>query len=110
MGLRIGKATWSYSGFNNFRARLARKIEINLDQMIGFGGATKWPRKDIIEHLLNHSDCDGIITPNVCIKLAPRLKELINDWDDKDYDKIMGLRLAKEMEKAAITNKNLEFH
>ena len=41
-----GSASWSYSGFNRFRERLAEKIDIDLSTMEGFGGHISW---DLIE-------------------------------------------------------------
>jgi len=60
---RSSNAAWSYSGFGNFRRKLAEEIRIDLNAMEGFGGKTKWDTvKDPIKYLLNHSDCDGHLT------------------------------------------------
>lgn len=77
---------------------------------VGIQPVIKWSTvNDDIVPLLNHSDCDGILTPEECQKVAPRLRVLIKDWDDDDRDKIHGLLLAEGMEKAAELNENLEF-
>ena len=106
-------AYWAYSGFHRFRVRLAKEVGIDLNEMRGFGGAQlKWanPKDDPIIHLLDHSDCDGHLSPGRCKKIAPRLRELVAKWDDEDYDKIQALKLATGMEEAAKGRRNLRFH
>lgn len=77
---------------------------------IGSQPVISWDKvKDDIVPLLNHSDCDGILTPDECRKVAPRLRELVANWLDDDRDKINALLLAEGMEKAASKNENLEF-
>jgi len=112
MGLdfNYSNAGWSYSGFNNFRRKLAKEIGVDLDKMIGFGGKIEWDTvKDPIKYLLNHSDCDGHLTPLRCKRVAPRLIELVSKWDNIDYDKKTALELAEGMLECAMVNKNLEF-
>lgn len=70
----------------------------------------KWDKiKDPIVDLLYHSDCEGSLTPAQCKKIAPRLRELINDWDDNDYDKKQAVLLAEGMEFCAKNRKRLTF-
>lgn len=64
---------------------------------------------DDIAPLLNHSDCDGQLTPAECKQVAPRLMELIANWPDDDRDKINALDLAQGMENAAASHENFEF-
>lgn len=52
---------------------------------------------DPIKPLLNHSDCDGELSPVECAVVAPRLRQLIENWED-DRDKKQGLMLAEGME------------
>lgn len=105
------EAQWSYSGFMNFRRRIAQKIGVDLGMMDGFGGDIPFDSiKDSIEPLLNHSDCDGGLTPSDCAKVAPRLRELVSNWTDDDYDKRNALMLAKGMEEALSKDVNFEFH
>jgi len=111
MGLDFShcNAHWAYSGFNRFRTNLAYEIGIDLESMQGFGGSQSWNgRKDPITHLLHHSDCEGTITPNMCGKIAPRLRELVKDWPDA-HDKQQALLLAEGMELANERNERLEF-
>ena len=59
----------------------------------------KWEKiKDPIVDLLYHSDCEGSLSAKQCGKIAPRLIELIADWNDDDYDKQQALLLAEGME------------
>lgn len=111
MGLNLSHidVKWSYSSFNNFREKLAREIGVKLYEMKEFGGEIPWENvKDDIVPLLNHSDCEGHLTPEECRKVAPRLRELVATWEN-DIDKGRALSLAEGMEKAAAANENLEF-
>jgi hypothetical protein len=106
----LTEAQWSYSGFNNFRRRLANKIGIELNNMDGFGGKISWDTiDDTIKPLLNHSDCDGELSPKDCKKVEPRLRKLVKDWDDDDYDKIQALLLADGMKVSYTKNIPLKF-
>jgi hypothetical protein len=82
---------------------------------------------DPIKPLLNHSDCDGVLTPEECAQVAPRLREIVTLWPDRmqsyvelngtkvpsrwfdNYDKVQALRLVEGMEKAAAANEELRF-
>lgn len=70
----------------------------------------RWDKiKDPIVDLLYHSDCDGSLMPGQCKKIAPRLRELVNDWNDDDYDKKQAILLAEGMEFCAKNRKRLTF-
>jgi hypothetical protein len=112
------EAHWSYSGFHSFRKRLAKEIGINLDEMEGYilgetysdKKSKSWKGiKDPIRYLLDHSDCDGHITPKRCKRVAQRIRKLVDGWGS-DYDKTNALYLAEGMEQAAKENINFEFH
>lgn len=112
MGLDFshGDAHWAYSGFNRFRTRLAEAIGIKLMDMQGFGGTIPWETvTDAIVPLLNHSDCDGELSPEECATVAPRLRELVAEWSDMDSDKREALPLAEAMEQCAGLGEPLEF-
>lgn len=101
---------WSYTGFSIFRKKLAKQIGMDLDKMVGFGGDIPFANfKDDIIPLLDHSDCEGELTVQECKKVAPRLKELISNWEDDDFDKIRAIELAEGMEKAIACEEPLEF-
>ncbi len=105
-----GNAHWSYSGFNRFRMRLASEIGISLDDMEGYGGEYKWEIiSDPIKPLLTHSDCDGLLSPDVLFNVAQRLREIVSSWDDEDYDKFQAIELAEGMELAYHLKEDLIF-
>jgi hypothetical protein len=124
-------AQWSYSGFKHFRTELAKEAGITLSEMNGFGGARSWSKAhDDIVPLLNHSDCDGELSPEDCARVAPRLRQLVASWPDNmgivstpqmvalgykpnfsisSHDKVNAMRLADAMEAAAKDGQKLEF-
>ena len=102
-------ASWSYSGFYRFRKRLAAAAGFDLTQMDGFEGHKPWSEiKDALVPFLNHSDCEGTLSPKQCEKIAPRLKQVISLWPD-DYDKMKALELIKGMRVAVKSKKSLRF-
>ena len=103
--------SWSYSGFNLFRERLAQSVGIQLREMEGFGEAQiSWDiLADEIKPLLMHSDCDGTMSPEECRAVAPRLRELIAPWPADDYDRQHGALLSDMMEFCAESNTDLLF-
>jgi hypothetical protein len=139
LGFVGAKSHWSYSGFNNFRKKLANEIGVCLDLMEGFWienniyskventkrnvgdlimeqfhwlpqKPLKWDKiKDPIVDLLNHSDCEGSLTPSQCKKIAVRLRELVSSWHDEDYDKQQALLLAEGMEECSKKRRKLQF-
>lgn len=113
MGLAFSHtdACWSYSGFGAFRKKLANEIGMELEKMRGFkGGVIPFSEfDDDIIPLLDHSDCDGVLTTEECNRVAPRLRELVSSWPEQDFDKRKALSLADGMEYAFICNQPLEF-
>src|SRR5665648_1219897 len=82
MGLDFShsNAHWSYSGFYDFRRRLAQEINVDLEMMDGFGGDIPFDLiKDSIEPLLNHSDCGGGLTPSAVSYTHLRAHETRHD-------------------------------
>jgi hypothetical protein len=119
MGLdfRQSTARWSYGGFNNFRSRLAAEIGIDLDSMQGFGGLGEsstidptppgripWSTvDDDLVPLLNHSDCDGVLTAEEMRSVSPRLREIVSHWPTDaahpaSYDRRQALQLCDDMD------------
>ena len=122
MGLDFshGDAHWAYSGFGRFRERLAATVGIPLLRMRGFckygdGEGIEWPVSDEpLLILLHHSDCDGELTPDECRKIARRLRDVVEFWNDvmhpgQDYDRANALKLADGMDSAAKENLPLKF-
>jgi len=155
-------AQWAYSGFGEFRRKVAAEAGINLDEMAGFESnehlrevretlndredrvpldmemvknlpkGKSWEGiDDPIVPFLHHSDCEGILTPEECAQVAPRLKELIANWPEAleinlpeewrkigypawkhwvEHDKSNGDKLVAGMEWGAKNGYPLEFH
>jgi hypothetical protein len=116
-------AQWSYGGFHRFRQLLAAEDGIDLERMAGFtddfSGKPAPPGKPWSEvattlaPLLNHSDCDGELTPDECIQIMPRLKEIRVTWKENDADpwdveKIDAL--IDVVTYCAATGRNVDFH
>lgn len=119
-----GEASWSYGGFNRFREALAAHEGIDLNRMHGFKpfyAGDDWagiPWDGVttaLRPLLDHSDCDGQLTPEECRQVAPRLREVIDAvWPDDvvgvdGYNRRAGLALAQGMDDAAAAGVPLEF-
>lgn len=108
-------AHWAYSGFNRFRRALAQHEGFDLDRMLGFtraADAVSWDTvTSPLKPLLNHSDCDGEMTPAECAQVAPRLREVVRAvWPDpREYDHAHGLLLAEAMERCAANGEPLVF-
>ena len=107
-------ACWSYGTFHVFRCFLAEAIGINLDETNGFDGNGSWDGiTDPILGLLNHSDCDGELSPEQCRVIAPRLRELVEilsvDPEFREDHRDQALELADGMDSAAATNEPLTF-
>lgn len=83
------RAHWSYSGFKRFRDRL--------------------PKLPQLQTLLDHSDCDGELSPEECEKIIPTLIATIADWPEDDYDKIEAFKLVRQMITSVEMNRALIF-
>lgn len=136
MGLNTTHGAWDgpYSSFMEWRIWIAEQVGINLLKMEGYSdrdygnpkrkrGTIKWETiDDDIKYLLNHSDCDGHLTPGQCKKIAIRLKEIIGGREvpkdffsyistDKDgMNLFLTERFRKGCLKAAKKNEKLCFH
>lgn len=61
---------------------------MNLDEMEGVGGDIPFENfTDDIIPLLDLSDSDRYLMPEVCQNVAVRLRQLIRNWPDDDMDK-----------------------
>lgn len=119
MGLDFShtEAHWSYSGFNRFREQIAAREGIDLAQMEGFRSwrderpRISWDTVTTpLKPLLNHSDCDGELTPEECRAVAPRLREVVKAiWPEDCYDRAHGLLLADGLDAAAAADEQFEF-
>ena len=111
---------WSYGGFNRFRNALAAAEGFDLDRMQGFSsgdyfgndhtpGTRSWDEITTdLKPLLNHSDCDGELTPEECKQVYPRLREVVGELDDH-YDRDAAPMLAECMLICAAQDEKLVF-
>ncbi|MET7795742.1 hypothetical protein [Streptomyces decoyicus] len=115
-------AHWSYTGFSRFRTALATFEGINLDAMRGFREDGKpWETVTTpLKPLLDHSDCDGDMSPADCATVAARLRHVVDElwpaetstWElnpEASLNRSNGLLLADGMEAAARAGERLEF-
>ncbi|UDF18320.1 hypothetical protein LG951_09070 [Bacillus pumilus] len=83
---------------------------MNLDEMEGFGGDIPFENfTDDIIPLLELSDSDSYLMPDVCRTVAVRLRQLFHNWPDDDIDKKNALYLAEGMESAHQQNEPISF-
>ena len=103
--------SWSYSGFHEFRTFIAAEAGITLGNMEGFtkeSDALSWDKvADPIRFFLNHSDCDGELSPQECEAVAPRLRRLLENATG--YDKRTGQKLVDLMDRCAERDVKLQF-
>lgn len=96
----------SYGGFNRLRHLIAETVNLSLGTMTGYGGDTEWPKSNDSSTLnrlvpfLNHSDCDGELSPEQCKLIWPALDHAIANWhalgdgiDEYYKDKLIALRI-----------------
>jgi len=119
----ICNAQWSYSGFINFRKRIAKACGTDLLEMEGFkenGHPWEYPWIGTLGDLIpfmNHSDCDGHLTAKQCRLAAVRLRQVIEllkcfvKYNESlyDHDIINGTKLAEAMECCALERRHLRF-
>jgi len=94
---------WTYHGFHDFRIRLAKLIGVDFEK----DDTTNLD--DPIAPLLNHSDCDGELSPEECRLVAPRLRELAYAWSPDDPDRQSAFEMAVGMQLAAAENEPFVF-
>lgn len=70
----------SYSGFGDFRTKLAEMGDVLLEVMVGFGGDIPWTEDEAFYELLNHSDCDGELHPYECKELIKDFEKYQEEW------------------------------
>lgn len=105
-----GEAHWAYSGFMRFRSRLAEDLgyAVPLSEMYDDGSYVCMKNEDIYP-LINHSDCDGDLTPSEMLQIIPQLMTIVSQWEDDDYEKQRGLQLIEGMKEAIAANENMVF-
>ena len=121
MGLDTTHNAWHgpYSSFMRFREQLAQQIGFNIREMEGFSakdgtpGNNKWENlpADDLHILLNHSDCDGEISPSDCAKIAVRLEQVAKEVENNADNEFISdcLQFAKGCRAAHEANEPLIF-
>lgn len=103
---------WSYSGFSAFRIQVATSVGIlNLQRWWDCGSPRCQEGEDVeaLRPLLDHSDCDGALTPSECAQVAPVLRRVVSKWESDAYDTVHGMRFVSLMEECAAKNLTIEF-
>jgi len=119
MGLDTSHNCWHvpYSSFNDFRNALAKQIDIDLNDYIGYGDKGTKDLESIthdIMPLLNHSDCDGELSPDECRQIAKGLDDILTNFKETDKqpynfkDDIIQFRNG--CQNAAAKNETVDFH
>lgn len=114
MGLDFShtEAHWTYLHFSEFRKSLATFEGIDLPRMKGYvADGQPWETVTTpLVPLLDHSDCDGELTPDQCTQVAARLREVVEElWPAPSVHRENGLLLADGMDAAAQAGEPLEF-
>lgn len=126
MGLDTSHNAWHgpYSSFNNFRKWLASKINVDLNEYIGYMNPNATKEIESINHkimpLLNHSDCEGDLTPAECLQIAEGIDEILNNLSKDEIDHpenqhhFSNYNKAKQFRDGCLfahsKNENIEFH
>lgn len=116
MGLDTTHNCWqgSYSSFNTFRYELAKLINVNLDEYLGYSDNGTKHLEDInhgIMPLLNHSDCDGELNVNECKQIVEGLNDILsNNTISNEYILNKIIRFRDGCLEAIEKNENVEFH
>lgn len=115
MGLDTTHECWhgSYSSFNAWRRWLAGKAGFDLDSMLGFGGHTDWSTVSSgLVPLLNHSDCDGEISPDDAALIAPALDEVVENATEQDEPWMVerARQFSRGCKVASSLKEHIEFH
>lgn len=116
--------SWAYSGFNAFRDRVLRYFGTSADELYRNPQnaipttdtqPTEGPWSRVPTDLfpfINHSDCDGVLTPDECRRVSSWLWRVVDSWPDTVetwHDRQMGLRLVALMLICSNTGRSLEF-
>lgn len=82
--------SWSYSGFDIFRQRLARAEGFDLPEMRGFGGDRSWGDvSTALAPFLDHPDDHGELSAADCATVVHRLEEIIAQWEADGGDALV---------------------
>lgn len=121
MGLDTTHGCWNgpYSSFGTFREELAAQIGENLKAFEGFGGDKSFDKLDHpVKPLLDHSDCDGELSPAECESIVEGLNQIIAGFKEcKFLQKESGEYFIERCERfrngcltAIAANETVRFH
>ena len=94
------EASWSYSGFNDFRQRLAAADGFALNEMYGFRGDRQWSTvQSVLSPMLHHDDDRGELSAVDCGVMLPRLIQIIDGWAADNPDRALSghIRSARNL-------------
>lgn len=125
MGLDCSHDAFSgaYSAFMRFRIAVAEATGGRWDEKEGFfyfGEGYDSVSHPGLYEFMGHSDCDGVITPEMCARVADDLEALIPELGKKGLGAghllrdggyaAVAERFIKGCREAAAANESLEFH
>ncbi|MEU3480915.1 hypothetical protein ACI2LO_33120 [Streptomyces sp. NPDC033754] len=96
--------SWSYSGFAEFRRRLAEVEGFVLSEMRGFGGERPWSEvSTALEPLLDHPDAGGNdLSPEECASILVRLEAITYQWSHEGNDQLLRQHIEDSRQLAGI--------
>jgi hypothetical protein len=119
MGLDTTHNCWHgpYSSFNNWRREVCKVANVSFDRE-GYTsdkllGTWKEEPTDILDVLIEHQDCEGIIEHRHCLPLAERLFGLLPLMPDNESHfspRKKTLQFIQGLRDADAAGENVEFH
>ncbi|MFB7939562.1 hypothetical protein [Streptomyces sp. NPDC056049] len=96
--------SWSYSGFDAFRRRLADAEGFSLPEMQGFGGERSWSEvSTALEPLLDHPDVGGDdLSVDDCASILVRLEVVTKRWAREGGDQLLQQHIEDACQLAGI--------
>lgn len=115
MGLAFshGDAHWAYSGFMRFRSRLAESLGYSETLHDMYNNGTYYcMENEAIWPLINHSDCDGVLSVEEMMQIIPQLQALINKWNTArdEFHQHQGQLFINGMQHAISANEPMIFN
>jgi len=88
-------------------------METDIDKLYDDRMIYKYISAEPIYPFIDHSDCDGELTPEQLKQIIPQLDDVLNKMEKQNYyrhDVENGKKLLAGMELALKNGENLEFH
>lgn len=121
MGLDIshGDFSISYGGFNALRRKICEAMggkwpdRCDCDDIWYWGKGYNEENSPGLYEFLTHSDCDGYISPEMCVKVANEIEMLIPNisqhCDERDFRDV-ATKFVAACREASSANEPLEFY